>query len=163
MIDISMMPGYLAGHSENLRNVSDAELWAEVASWLDRLSEDNKQEYEFCVWFLRAALAELERRLAGWYGWLDGSIQPLPAWQTDAVCAKCGNSQGIRSLYCSGGWSRSDKFRRPLTRFDAKRQDVRRDPEAICYLRQEADVEHMHRLCPGCGYEWLEGCPASGG
>lgn len=55
----------------------------------------------------------------------------------DVICPKCG-CDAVPMRYCSGGYS--DCY-----------------PGKACYQTLQK-VEHMHRHCPRCHYEWFHEC-----
>lgn len=121
----------------SIRNLPHRELWDAIEHEVARLKPGIVLADYDCA-ELAALVAEMRRRLSAWFLWLDGEIQPLSTFSAEAECPKCGAAaKKIRTNYCAGGW---------------------KDREACCFLRQDAQAEHMHRKCR-CGFEWLEACP----
>lgn len=136
-IDKRAVEQQLHEYPENLKNLSNADLWGQMESWIADLT--NGDMLEDFIWNLAALFLELRRRLEPWFDWAEGKVPPLPAFSGNARCPKCGATEPgtLKTRYCAGRWD---------------------DGSATCFLREEARMEHMHRTCSECGYEWLEAC-----
>jgi hypothetical protein len=135
MLDLTKAPPGIAEYAKGLPNLSGEDLWQRVWQAVAELAEGIVEPD--VVWLLWADLEELRRRLSPWLKWIGGEVQPLPMFSREHCCAKCGaEAAHITTHYCRG-WS---------------------DEKAVCWMRPEAEAEHMHRKCPECGYEWLEAC-----
>jgi hypothetical protein len=143
MIDMSNAPPEIQEYARGLRGLTNHQLWAGIDEELTRTSPESPI-LDYQIWMLRAEITELRRRLSAWASWLDGELQPLPAFTPEPHCTKCGNSgpKRIRTAWCPGGAQK---------------------PEAVCFIRPDAQGEHMHRACEECGYEWLEACTDDAG
>lgn len=67
-------------------------------------------------------------------------INALPPYDPDRACEKCGQVEEAGTRYCGGPLPYS-----PTWNQTCERAVVR-----------HIDVEHLHRICGRCGYEWLE-------
>ncbi len=57
---------------------------------------------------------------------------PLTPFREDALCPKCG-ARDISMKYCN-------------------------EQHAASEHSSDASMEHMHRQCARCGYQWIEAC-----
>jgi hypothetical protein len=138
MIDLTNAPPGIATYAKSIQNLTNFQVWEEVELGFKALIPGTVIE-EYDYWRYLILVEELRRRLSTRMGWLDGAIQMLEPLKDDPACEKCSNAdkKTIKTKYCRGGW---------------------KDEAASCFLRPDAEGEHMHRKCDACGYEWLEAC-----
>lgn len=136
-LDLTKAPPGMADYGEEIRNLTDAQLFERIAAWPDREIKDwgDAQLNESILWTLRCEIEELRRRLEAW---LAESLAELPPFSgLQPKCPKCGEE---------------GKGKVKISYHDEP------EPDFSCWFRLEPGREHVHRLCKTCGYEWIEAC-----